>query len=166
MNIINLFSDTYLALCLKDTKIIKNIKLYCEENNYDFKRIIFLKSINHKDNLIRISNFDLYLDTFPYNGHTGISDSLFQSCVPTISFTGNSFASRVSYSLLCSLKLQKLASFTEKEYFDKIFYYCSNRDELIKIRKNLMQYKVNNLNRMSKFTSDFERLLIEILKNK
>ena len=31
---------------------------------------------------------------------------------------------------------------------------------------NLMQYKVNNLNRMSKFTSDFERLLIEILKNK
>ena len=38
------------------------------------------------------------------------------------------------------------------------------RDELIKIQKNLMQYKVNNLNRMSKFTSDFERLLNEILK--
>ena len=164
MNILNLFSDTYLALCLKDKKIIKNIKIYCEENNYDFNRIIFFKPINHKKNLIRISNFDLYLDTFPYNGHTGISDSLFQSCVPTISFTGNSFASRVSYSLLCSLKLQKLATFNEKEYFDKIFYYCSNREELIKIKKYLMEYKETNLNRMSKFTTDFERLLNAILK--
>ena len=163
MNIINLFSDTYLALCLKDEKIIKNIKTYCEENNYDFSRIIFLKPINHKDNLLRISNFDLYLDTFPYNGHTGISDSLFQSCVPTISFTGNSFGSRVSYSLLCALKLEKLATFDEKEYFDKIFHYCSNRDELIKIKKYLMEYKENNLNRMLKFTSDFEGLLNAIL---
>ena len=41
MNALNPYSDTYLALCLKDEKIIKNIKIYCEENNYDFKRIIF-----------------------------------------------------------------------------------------------------------------------------
>ena len=102
---------------------------------------LFFKANNHKDNLIRISNFDLYLDTFPYNGHTGISDSLFQSCVPTISFTGNSFASRVSYSLLSSLKLQKLATFNEKKYFDKLLYYCLNRDELKKIRKFLWNIK-------------------------
>ena len=166
MQVLNLHSDTYLALCLKDEKIIQNIKIYCEENYYDFNRIIFLKPINHKDNLIRISNFDLYLDTFPYNGHTGISDSLFQSCVPTISFTGNSFASRVSYSLLSSLKLQKLATFNEKEYFDKLLYYCLNRDELKKIKKILMKYKENNLNRMIKFTSDFEKLINEIYKKK
>ena len=41
MNVLNLNSDTYLALCLKDEKIIKNIKIYCEENNYDLNRIIF-----------------------------------------------------------------------------------------------------------------------------
>ena len=65
----------------------------------------------------------MYLDTFPYNGHTGISDSLFQSCVPTISFTGNSFASRVSYSLLKSLELDQLVTYNEKDYFDKILYF-------------------------------------------
>ena len=106
------------------------------------------------------------MDTFPYNGHTGISDSLFQCCVPTISFTGNSFASRVSYSLLCSLKLERLATFNEKEYFEKLVYYCSNRDELKRIKKSLVKYKENNLNRMSKFTSDFEELLNTIYKKK
>ena len=166
MNVLNLYADTYLALCLKDENIIKNIKIYCEKNNYDLNRIIFLKPIDHKDNLIRMSNFDLYLDTFPYNGHTGISDSLFQSCVPTISFTGNSFGSRVSYSLLCSLKLEKLATFNEKEYFEKLVYYCSNRDEVKKIMKSLVKYKENNLNRMLKFTSDFEELLNTIYKKK
>ena len=104
----------------------------------------------------------MYLDTYPYNGHTGISDSLFQSCVPTISLTGNSFASRVSYSLLSSIKLQKLVTFNEKDYSEKILYYCSNREELKKVKKYLMEYKQNNLNRMSKFTLDFEKLLNSI----
>ncbi len=167
MNILNKYSDVYLALCISNENIINNIKNYCKENDFDFTRIIFLKSINHEENLIRISNFDLYLDTYPYNGHTGISDSLFQSCVPTISLTGNSFASRVSYSLLNSLKLQKLVTFNEKDYSEKILYYYSNREELKKIKKYLMEYKQNNLNRMSKFTSDFEELLNSIyLKTK
>jgi predicted O-linked N-acetylglucosamine transferase (SPINDLY family) len=167
MKVLNKHSDAYLALCINSQKVINNINKYCEENNYDFNRIIFLKSIDHEDNLIRVSNFDLYLDTFPYNGHTGISDSLFQSCVPTISITGNSFASRVSCSLLRSLKLEKLVTYSEKDYFDKILYYCSNREELKKIKKYLIDYKKNNLNRMSKFTSDFEKLVNSIvLKNK
>ena len=63
MNILNKHVDVYLALCISNEKIINNIKNYCEENNFDFVRIIFLKSINHKENLIRISNFDMYLDT-------------------------------------------------------------------------------------------------------
>ena len=105
MKILNKHKDVYLALCIKDDIVKTNIKFIVKEN-FDFRRIIFLNPIEHTDNLRRISTFDLYIDTFPYNGHTGISDSLFQSCVPTISFTGNSFASRVSYSLLCYLKLK------------------------------------------------------------
>ena len=105
----------------------------------------------------------MYLDTYPYNGHTGISDSLFQSCVPTISFTGNSFASRVSYSLLCSLELKRLISNNEEEYFNKIDYYCTNRNELKKIRDYLIKFKERNFTRMVKFTKDFEDLIISIL---
>ncbi len=163
MKIIKKYNDVNLALCIYKENVKKNIEDYCIQNNYDFEKIIFLNSLEHKLNLRRISTFDLYLDTYPYNGHTGISDSLFQSCVPTISFTGNSFASRVSYSLLKSLELDQLVTYNEKDYFDKIVYFYQNREKLSKIRDKLLEFKNKNKNRMKKFTFDFEKIIKSIL---
>ena len=155
--------DAKLALCIQDERVKNNIKMYCNKNQFNFSQIIFLNNLDHKENLKRISTFDLYLDTFPYNGHTAISDSLFQSCVPTISYTGNSFASRVSYSLLKYLKLENLITYNEDEYFNKIDYYCSNRNELKKIKEYLINFKENNKDRMKKFTKDFEKIIKSII---
>ena len=162
MNVLNKYEDVYLALYIKNEDVIKNITSYCKENNFNSNRILFLKTIEHKDNLRRISTFNLYLDTFPYNGHTGISDSLFQSCVPTICITGKSFASRVSYSLLKSLKLDQFITYNETEYQKKIEFYCEKRKELVETRKFLIKHKNNNINRMKKFTKDFEKLILSI----
>ena len=164
MEVLNKYNDTYLALYISESKVINNLKSYCNEKNYDFKRIIFLNHLSHLDNLKRISTFDLYLDTFPYNGHTGISDSLFQSCVPTISFNGKSFASRVSKSLLLTLDLQNLIAHSEVEYKEKIEFFYSNKTELKKIRNYLLNYKSKNINRMKTFTKDFENLMLELVK--
>ena len=162
MNVLNKYEDVYLALYIKNEDVIKNITSYCKENDFNSNRILFLKTIEHKDNLRRISTFNLYLDTFPYNGHTGISDSLFQSCVPTICITGKSFASRVSYSLLKSLKLDQFITYNEIEYQKKIEFYCEKRKELVETRKFLIKHKNNNINRMKKFTKDFEKLILSI----
>ena len=134
-----------------------------KKNKFDFSQIIFLDHLDHEENLKRMSTFDLYLDTYPYNGHTAISDSLFQSCVPTISFTGNSFASRVSYSLLKYSKLEKLIAYNEHEYYNKIDYYCSNRDELNEIKQYLINFKDINKDRMKKFTKDFETTIKSLI---
>ena len=67
---------------------------------------------------------------------------------------------RVSYSLLCSLNLKQLISNNEEEYFNKIDYYCTNRNELKKIRDYLIKFKEKNFTRMVKFTKDFEDLII------
>ncbi len=164
MEIINKYNDTYLALYLSESKVINNLKIYCHEKKYDFNRIIFLNHLSHLDNLKRISTFDLYLDTFPYNGHTGISDSLFQSCVPTISFNGKSFASRVSKSLLLTLDLKDLIAESEVEYKEKIEFFYNNKTELKKIKNYLLKYKKKNLSRMKTFTKDFENLMLELIK--
>ncbi len=164
MNVLSKYRDVYLALCIKNEAVLKNITNYCNENNFNSNQILFLETIEHKENLRRMSTFNLYLDSFPYNGHTGISDSLFQSCVPTISFTGNSFASRVSFSLLKSLRLDQLITYNESEYLKKIEYYCENREELVKIRKFLINHKKDNINRMKKFTKDFEMLILSIIQ--
>tara|TARA_B100001248_G_scaffold111159_1_gene83021 strand:- start:499 stop:2637 length:2139 start_codon:yes stop_codon:yes gene_type:complete len=166
MKVLKKYEDVYLALCIKNENVVKNVIYYCKENNFNFNQILFLKTIEHKDNLRRMSTFNLYLDSFPYNGHTGISDSLFQSCVPTISLTGNSFASRVSFSLLKSLKLDQFITYNENEYMKKIEYYCENREELFKIREYLINHKKNNINRMKKFTKDFEMLILSTIKKR
>ena len=163
MRVLDKHEDVYLALCIKDKTIIDNINLYCKENKFNFNQILFLKPIKHLDNLRRVSTFDLYLDTYPYNGHTSISDSLFQCCVPTISFTGKSFASRVSYSLLKSLKLEQLITYNGNEYLKKIEYYCENRNKLVEIRNYLINHKNNSIHRMKKFTKDFEMLIISTI---
>ena len=163
MKVLIKYQDAILALCINDENVKNNIKIYCKKKQFNFSQIIFLNNLKHKENLKRISTFDLYLDTFPYNGHTAISDSLFQSCVPTISFTGNSFASRVSYSLLKYLKLENLITYNEHEYFNKIDYYCSNRNELKKIKEYLVNFKENNKDRMKKFTKDFEKIIKSII---
>ena len=140
-----------------------NLKIYCEQNNYNFNKIIFLSPIEHNENLKRMSTFDLYLDTYPYNGHVAISDSLFQSCVPTISFTGKSYASRVSFSLLKYSKLDNLITFNEIDYYNKINYFCSNKEELKKIKKKFIKFKFLKLNRMKEFTKNFEKLMKSIV---
>ena len=164
MNILKKHTNIYLALNIRNINIQNNIKNYCDENNFDFNRLIFLDYVeNHDQYLERMSNFDLYLDTFPYNGHTIVNEALFQSCVPTISLNGKSFASRVSMSLLSTLNLSKLIATNETDYYNKIDYFCSNLDELKKIKKKLLSYKNENLNRMKVFTKNYENLILKTI---
>ena len=48
----------------------------------------------------------------------------------------------------------------------KIEYYCENREKLVKIRKFLINHKKNNINRMKKFTKDFEMLILSTIKKR
>ena len=110
-----------------------------------------------------MSTLDLYLDTYPYNGHTIISDCLFQSCVPIVTLSGKSFASRVSKSLLNDLNLNEFSTNNIIEYRNKIDDLCSNRGKLKKIRENLINYKNQNLNKMKIYTNNFENVLLNLI---
>ena len=65
----------------------------------DASRLIFAPTMHQRAHLDRIGCADLYLDTWPCNGHTTVSDMLWAG-VPVVTFSGQSFASRVAGSLL------------------------------------------------------------------
>jgi predicted O-linked N-acetylglucosamine transferase (SPINDLY family) len=158
------YSDTYLVLNVQNEIIQNNILNYCNINNFETKRIIFFNRVeSHMDYLKRMSALDIYLDTYPYNGHTIIADSLFQSCVPIVTLNGKSFASRVSRSLLDTLNLNELSTNNIIEYRDKIEDLYLNRKKLDNIRNILINYKKNNLNKMKVFTEDFENILCNLV---
>jgi predicted O-linked N-acetylglucosamine transferase (SPINDLY family) len=60
----------------------------------------------------------VFIDTFPYNGHTTAGDAL-RAGLPVVSLCGGSFASRVAASLLHDVGLPELACYSYQEYHDK-----------------------------------------------
>jgi predicted O-linked N-acetylglucosamine transferase (SPINDLY family) len=65
----------------------------------DPSRLVFAPTMVQQPHLDRIGCADLYLDTWPCNGHTTVSDMLWAG-VPVVTWTGQTFASRVAGSLL------------------------------------------------------------------
>jgi predicted O-linked N-acetylglucosamine transferase (SPINDLY family) len=73
----------------------------------DPARLVFAPTVGQAEHLDRIACADLFLDTWPCNGHTTASDMLWAG-VPVLTFSGRSFASRVAGSLLHALGLPEL----------------------------------------------------------
>jgi predicted O-linked N-acetylglucosamine transferase (SPINDLY family) len=73
----------------------------------DPQRLVFAPKIEHSRHLSRLTCADLYLDTWPCNGHTTASDMLWAG-VPVVTVPGRSFASRVAASLLHATGLDEL----------------------------------------------------------
>ena len=142
----------------------ENLIEYASTKNIDSSRILFAKRLqNIEDHYYRLSHADLFLDTFPYNGHTTTLDAL-GSGVPVLTLCGQSFASRVSKSILKSCDLEELIVKSYDEYFEKAIFLKNNLTELNRIKtkiKNFNSYK-DHKEQLS-FTKNFEKILINFL---
>jgi len=73
----------------------------------DPARLVFAETLGQEAHLDRVACADLFLDTWPCNGHTTVSDMLW-AAVPVVTYSGRSFASRVAGSLLHAVGLPEL----------------------------------------------------------
>lgn len=111
------------------------IKLF-SDRGVDKSRIIFLdrdkKQVNH---LKQYNKIDISLDTFPYGGTTTTCESLYMG-VPVATIVGDSHRSRVSYSILKSMGLERFSS-RKEEFVKTIKELCRNKEDLYLIKKGL-----------------------------
>ena len=84
----------------------------------------------------RIQYADLFIDTNPYNAHTTSSDAL-RMGLPVLTRLGNSFASRVSASLLESVNLPELITNSQEEYEALAIELATNPKKLKLIKNKL-----------------------------
>ena len=94
------------------------------------------------DHLARHRCADLFIDTFPYTAHTTCSDALWAG-LPVVTRIGNSFASRVSASLLNAIGLPELISHSEKEFENLALELANDKDKLEKIKIKLEKNKIS-----------------------
>ena len=99
-------------------------------------RLVFSGHIENSEHLARQCLADLFLDTFPYNAHTTSSDALW-SGLPVLALVGQSFASRVSASLLTAIGLPELITQTQEEYENLAIELATNSEKLSAIKNQL-----------------------------
>lgn len=100
------------------------------------ERVIFAPPVKHADHLARHRLADLFLDTFPYTGHTTVSDALWAG-LPVVTCMGNSFASRVSASLITAAGLPELVTKSFEDYEQLSVSLARDRKRLGALRSRL-----------------------------
>ena len=119
MDLLKELPDSVLSLMKLNKGAHTNLTESAHDHGVDPERINFASRLQRvEDHLDRYRLVDLFIDTFPCNGHTTAGDSL-RAGLPVVCLCGGSFASRVVASLLHDVGMPELAFYSFQEYHDK-----------------------------------------------
>ncbi len=140
-----------------------NLKQEAINRGIDPERIIFADFLpSFEDHLARYGAADLFLDTSPYNAHSTCCDSL-KGGLPVLTLQGETYASRVSSSLLNLLGLNKLITQTTKEYEETAVELANDLTILKNIKIKLVNLRnTSPLFNTKLFTTNIEKAYLEI----
>ena len=128
------------------------------------ERLVFAPRLPYAQHLARYGVADLALDTFPYTSHTTLSDALWCGC-PTAGLCGETFASRVSGSILTAAGMPDLVTYTLPDY-ERLAYRLAAEPALMReIRARVAHARDGSpLFDSTTFTRDLERLYFGLVK--
>lgn len=157
--------DSVLFLFSSNKLVNSNLKKEAEMRGVNASRIIFGNKLERSLYLSRYKVANLFLDTLPYNAGTTASDALWAG-LPVLTCAGSSFASRVASSILISLGLSELVTYSLEEYEKTAIELATDP-----IRLNNINNKIKH-NRNSKllfdssiFTSHLENAYHKVFDN-
>ncbi len=163
MRLLKEIKGSVLWLYKSNTWAVKNLCKEAEKRNINSNRLVFASKLPLDEHLARYFLADLGLDTFNCNGHTTTSDALW-SGLPVLTKAGNSFASRVSASLLNSLGIPELITYNEKEYEEKALHIARNQNKLIDLKSKVAKLKnTSTLFNSELYTRDLESKFFELI---
>lgn len=116
MDVLKKVPEAVLWLASTYAPAIENLHREAEARGVGRERLIFAGPVDSQaDHLARYRIVDLALDTFPYGSHATAADALWAGC-PLVAVVGESFASRVSGSIVRSAGLSELVAESLERY--------------------------------------------------
>ena len=156
--LLNSVPNSVLWLMVANEDIRNNLLNKAAQYGVDRSRFIFAAHVAIAQHLGRLQQADLALDTLPYGSHTTGSDALWAG-VPLIAIKGNTFASRVSSSLLESIGLPELITESPLAACDLAIALAHDKHRLDDIKARLAAARTDcHLFNTLEFTRDLERL--------
>jgi predicted O-linked N-acetylglucosamine transferase (SPINDLY family) len=163
MKILYSVENSVLWLAVEDKITQNNLINEAKRFNISKNRIIFANRLPIEAHLARIKNADLFLDSYPYNAHTTARDFL-SANVPILTLKGKTFASRVAFSLLTNLGVEKeLVAKNIEEYQNKAIEIANNRLLHQAIKNKIIKNKlISKIFKTKIYTSDIEKAYLKI----
>ena len=106
-------------------------------------RIFFAGRVSAEEHLARHMLADLFLDTFNYNAHATAIDALWAG-LPVITLAGKQSFARVSGSMLKSIGLEELITYSEEDYEKLAEKLAMDRAKLRSIKLTLDRNKLDS----------------------
>jgi protein O-GlcNAc transferase len=140
MRILHRVSGSVLFIYTENADVEQNLMNAARRNGVDPDRMVFAKRLKLEEYLARFRTMDLFLDTWPYNGGTTVSDALWAG-LPVLTYTGRSFASRCANSVLKAIDLPELITESPQEYEDLAVELATDPQRLAEIRRKLAHHR-------------------------
>jgi predicted O-linked N-acetylglucosamine transferase (SPINDLY family) len=128
--------DSVLWLMALNDQARANLCREARARGIDPARLVFAAFVPQADNLARLQNADLFLDTLPVNAHTTASDALWAG-VPLLTLPGQTFVSRVAASLVHAVGLDGLIATSVEDYEAIALRLARSPAELRAVREQL-----------------------------
>jgi predicted O-linked N-acetylglucosamine transferase (SPINDLY family) len=117
---------------------IENLRREAAARGVAGERLVFAGRKPVAEYMAQYRLADLALDTFPYTSHTTAADALWMGC-PLVTCAGETFASRVSASVLINAGLRDLVTDSAAECERKIVELAKMPEKLQDVRRRLTQ---------------------------
>jgi predicted O-linked N-acetylglucosamine transferase (SPINDLY family) len=139
MRILSRVEGSVLWLSQVNATAVGNLRKEAERRGVAGGRLIFAhRMASLPEHLSRLKAADLFLDTFPYNAHATAMDALWVG-VPLLTYAGQSFASRVAASLLCTAGLPEFVAGSLAQYEEKAVEAAKDSIGIRAARRKLAQ---------------------------
>jgi predicted O-linked N-acetylglucosamine transferase (SPINDLY family) len=158
-DVLNQRPDAVLWLLQWNDEIPAVLREQAAQRGVNPDRLIFANKVPSKAHLSRFALADVFMDTWPCNGHTTASDALWAG-VPVVTYAGHSFASRVAASLLHAVSLPDLVTTDLVAYQAKILQLADDAVQRQAIRQHLQAARdTAPLFDSARYAQDFSALL-------
>jgi len=133
MRVLASLPDAVLWLVDGPTEARRNLEAAAARHGVAPERLVWARPVRMAEFLGQLPAADLFLDTFPYGGHSTASAALFAG-LPVIALVGRCFAGRVAGSVLRAAGLERLVTKDLADYEALILGFARDRGALGRLR--------------------------------
>ena len=141
MRILKQVDDSVLWLLADNATAARNLRDEAIRRGINSDRLIFAKRVPLAEHLARHRLADLFLDLLPYNAHTTASDALWVG-LPLLTCLGQTFAGRVSASVLKAIHLPELITETLEAYEQMAIDLALHPEKMAAIKRKLAENRL------------------------